>query len=100
MFGWSIQESRQLGFTYVQFLQDGLPVGGLMPMEGPEWAGLPDHLMQYFVVADCAASVARAAQLGGRTCVPPKPVPTVGTFAILEDPGGATFGILQPERSA
>lgn len=97
LFGWEAKESDLMGFTYVEFQADGAPVGGLMPMSGPEWEGLPDHFMQYFSVADAAASSGRAEALGGKVCVPPSPIPGVGIFAILEDPAGAAFGILQPQ---
>lgn len=97
LFGWGVKESDMMGFTYVEFLAAGVPVGGLMPMAGAEWEGVPDHFMQYFTVEDAAASAALATKLGGKVCVPPSPIPGVGHFAILDDPAGATFGILQPE---
>jgi predicted enzyme related to lactoylglutathione lyase len=97
LFGWGAKESDMMGFTYVEFQVDGVSVGGLMPMSGAEWEGVPEHFMQYFTVGDAAASVLRAEELGGKVCVPPAPIPGVGQFAILEDPAGAAFGILQPE---
>jgi hypothetical protein len=33
---------------------------------------------------------------GGKVCMPPFDVPTVGRIAFLSDPQGATFGIIKP----
>ena len=32
--------------------------------------------------------------------MPPSPIPTVGRFAILQDPSGATFSVFQAEAEA
>jgi predicted enzyme related to lactoylglutathione lyase len=37
------------------------------------------------IVADCDANAARAAELGGRICLPPKDIPTVGRIATFID---------------
>lgn len=96
LFDWTARDKDDFGFTYTEFYLGETPVGGLMPMAGPEWEGLPDHFMQYFLVDDCDASAARATELGGKVCIPGCDIPTVGRFAILEDPQGGTFAILQP----
>lgn len=97
LFGWEARTKQDFGFPYTEFHQGEQPVGGMMPMAGPEWEGVPDHFMQYFLVEGCDACAARAAELGGKICVPPSDIPGVGRFAILDDPLGATFGVLQPE---
>ncbi len=96
LFGWTSKDKDDFGFTYTEFYNGEIPVGGLMEMAGPEWEGVPEHFMQYFLVADCDASATRAVDLGGKVCVPGCDIPTVGRFAILDDPQGATFAILQP----
>lgn len=53
----------------------------------------PDWL--YFVrVADVAASVAKAIELGGRVIVPPRPDLLDGRMAVITDPAGAPLGLL------
>jgi predicted enzyme related to lactoylglutathione lyase len=47
-------------------------------------------------VADCDASVEKAAELGGKIVVPPMDVPKAGRFAVLSDPQGAHFSVLHP----
>ena len=98
LFGWTAKDKDDFGFTYTELYLGETPVGGMMPMAGPEWEGVPEHFMQYFLVEDCDASAARAVELGGKVCVPGSDIPTVGRFAILDDPLGATFAILQPEK--
>ena len=45
---------------------------------------------------DVDATVTRAQALGGKVEAPPHDIPDVGRFAILSDPQGAHFAILQP----
>jgi predicted enzyme related to lactoylglutathione lyase len=70
-------------------------IGGIPPrMHAPP--GTPSHWMPYFHVADCKASAAKAAQLGGRTIMPADMMQGVGTIAVLADPQGAVFALYQP----
>jgi predicted enzyme related to lactoylglutathione lyase len=49
----------------------------------------------YFAVADAEAATAKATDLGGTVLVKPFDTP-VGRIAVLKDPQGAMFSILQP----
>ncbi len=51
--------------------------------------------MAYFQVASTDASCARAGELGGKVCVPAFDTP-YGRIAVIEDPQGAMFSIVQP----
>lgn len=90
VFGWSTVESP----GYALFTQDGDQVAGLMDIP----PGVPDEVaaywLVYFGVEDVVATVARATELGGTVAAPPM---TVGgmRFAVLEDPVGAAFAVLQ-----
>ena len=66
-----------------------------MPMRGDQWKGVPPHWMIYITVADCDARAAQAKQLGGGVCVPPTDIANVGRFAVVNDPQGATFSLIQ-----
>jgi predicted enzyme related to lactoylglutathione lyase len=48
----------------------------------------------YFGVADADATVAKATELGGSVLVPPFDTP-VGRMAVIGDPQGAVFSIIQ-----
>lgn len=54
----------------------------------------------YFAVNDCDELAAQAIRLGGKVLVAPQDVPGLGRFAFLQDPQGATFGILQTKYTA
>lgn len=96
VFGWTTQRDPMPdGSEYVTWLLDGNPVAGMMPMVGDTWpAELPNHWMVYFAVEDCDASAERCAQLGGEVPVPPTDIPP-GRFAVLSDPQGGTFSIME-----
>jgi predicted enzyme related to lactoylglutathione lyase len=51
--------------------------------------------MVYIMVDACDAVADKAVQLGGTLCVPPTDIPKVGRFAVLGDPQGAYFSIIQ-----
>ncbi len=73
-------------------------IGGMMRMPDDMKAkGVPPNWMFYVGVHDADATVAKAQSLGGRVVVPVQPIPLVGRFAVLADPQGAHFAILQPE---
>jgi predicted enzyme related to lactoylglutathione lyase len=54
----------------------------------------PSHWAVYFAVDDCAATASRAAELGGRVLFAPTEAGE-DRFAVLEDPLGAVFSVLQ-----
>jgi predicted enzyme related to lactoylglutathione lyase len=51
----------------------------------------------YFAVDDCDASAAKAEQLSGKVMMKPTDIPDVGRFAVITDPQGAWFAIMQPK---
>jgi hypothetical protein len=61
-----------------------------------ELAKLKPVWVSYFRVTDCDDTVVKCLKLGGSISVPAESVPTVGRFAVLVDPAGAHFGIMQP----
>jgi len=69
----------------------------LMPAEVP--AEVPAYWSAYYLVDDAAATAARATELGGTVIVAPTEIDG-DRFAILEDPQGAVFGVLQPADAA
>ncbi len=93
VFGW-IAHTAAGPNPYTEFQLNGRAIAGMMVMEGDMWpAGMPNHWMVYFAVADTDASAAAAAKLGGTVSVPPTDIPP-GRFAVITDPQGATFSII------
>ncbi len=75
------------------------PLGGTMVL--PEEArkmGAPPHWMANVTVADVDATVALVRKLDGRILREPEDIPTVGRFALIADPHGATISAFAPSR--
>ncbi len=95
LFGWSLKESTDPSMPYTEFSNGPQPIGGILDMSGPGFEGIPPHWGIYFMVEDCDASAAKAAELGGKLMVPPTDIPHVGRFALIQDPQGAVFSIIK-----
>ncbi|MCB9157671.1 MAG: VOC family protein [Caldilineaceae bacterium] len=67
---------------------------GILQMDA-QWEGIPPHWMGYFTVDNTDATVERAVAAGGQVRVPAFDMP-YGRMAVLSDPFGATFSIVQP----
>jgi predicted enzyme related to lactoylglutathione lyase len=93
VFGWTWQPMPVDGITYWMFEAGGRVAGGLMTMDDQWPADVPAHWMVYFSVADCDASAAKVADLGGSVSVPPTDIPP-GRFAVVNDPHGAVFSVI------
>jgi hypothetical protein len=92
LFGWGEHTAPMGGSLYTSFLNGEKPVGG---MTTPDGTDTPSHWMIYFSVADCDKSAEHAKGIGATVLVPPTDVPTVGRFAMLQDPQGTTFSIIK-----
>jgi uncharacterized protein len=70
----------------------GVGIGGHISSLGHE----PHRYTTFYVqVEDVQAALDKAAELGGRTLVPPVDIPT-GTFAWFADPEGNMVGLFKP----
>lgn len=95
LFGWTFKDTGAAPMPdYIEIYRDGQAIGGVFPMRGDEWAGVPGHFMPYFAVADADAAFERTKALGGTAVVPPKDIPGVGRFALLRDDQGAHFSVI------
>ncbi len=96
LFGWSLKGSKD----YTEFGAGGQMIGGMAPMDGPQWQGIPPHWGIYFAVDDCDAMAEKAQGLGAKVNLPPTDFPNVGRFAVIEDPQGAVFSIIKLSHPA
>jgi predicted enzyme related to lactoylglutathione lyase len=81
-------------FPYTLWLQDGAPIGGLVPPQG-EQKGWPSGSTPHWVSSFATDDVDQAKKLGGEVLVPPTNISKFGRAAVLKDPEGAVFGIFQ-----
>jgi predicted enzyme related to lactoylglutathione lyase len=89
VFGWTPQISE----GYTEFQLGGKSVAGCMDMPEMVPAEVPSYWMPYFAAADPEAKAKQVAELGGTILVPLMEFPG-GTFAVVQDIHGSTFGLL------
>lgn len=90
--GWAFQDAGMEGFSYTLAMAGAEMVAGVMDPGQP----MPEFWMLYFAVDDIDAACARVSALGGQVYRAPEDIPGTGRFAVLADPQGAAFGLLQP----
>ena len=96
--GWTFKDSGMPDFTYHLATAGGDMVAGLMNMPPDVKAmGMPPFWMIYFAVDDADKAAADVKAVGGKVYKEPADIPGTGRFAVLADPQGAGFGVLQPE---
>ena len=99
LFGWTIEQSQVTGnIPYSEIHIDGKAVGGMMKIDeqwGENWDKIPAHWMTYIAVDNCDETVEKIKVNGGGVCVPPFDAPNVGRMSVVNDPGGATFSVIQ-----
>jgi uncharacterized protein len=69
-------------------------LAGVMQMDA-QWEGIPPHWMPYFAVDNIESSCAVVNEQGGKVVVSPFDTP-YGRIAVINDPAGAAFSIMQP----
>lgn len=85
------------GEPYTVFLLHEDEVAGMLPVPDGVPSGTPPSWSVYFATADCEASVQHAVSLGAGIVVPTTDIPG-GRFAVLSDPQGARFDLLEHDR--
>ena len=95
VFGWETKQSDmgEGNPPYNEFLLDGESIAGGMEMNAMVPAEVPSHWLVYFMVEDVDKGFQKAIDGGGKELLAPMDFPG-GRFAIIQDPQGAAFGIL------
>lgn len=83
--------------TYTMFVNNDIPVGGIMATVG-EMAHVPPHWSVYMACNDVDAGAAKAAEMGATVVVPAFDVPSVGRMSLIQDPQGAHFWLFKSEN--
>lgn len=96
LLGWSFADSGQDNVDYRIFSAGDVRVGGFLQLTPP----MIDHgarpaWVGYIRVDDAAATVASARDAGAKILMEGMEVPGVGPFAMLQDPEGAAFYVLE-----
>lgn len=101
MFGWSLEKSKVSPVDYLEINTGGSPVGGMMEIN-ESWGENPppSHWKAYIAVANCDETAAKITENGGMVHFGPFDAPGVGRMAMVADPSGAHFAIIQFESPA
>ena len=95
--GWTPTPFAPDGSYIVFNKHSGSGAGGMMKLpDQAKQMGAPPHWMMYLGTPDIDATTMRLAQLGGRVLKQPEDILEVGRFAVVQDPYGASFALLQP----
>ena len=94
LFGWNVElygkSPAGTDFYFVEPQDGGLP-GGIMQTAGEM---PPSYVMFYVGVEDLQASLKKVEELGGKTVVPPMPIPNdMGQIAVFMDPEDNVIGL-------
>jgi uncharacterized protein len=94
VFGWSFEEKEFDRGSYTVIELGGEGFGGITDRIP---ADLPAHWLVYFAVEDADATVSEATERGGEAAVGPFDIDEVGRIAVIKDPWGAIFAVIQPQ---
>ncbi len=95
LFGWTRTDTTTAADKpYVVFDLEGRYAAGMMQL------ALPPTWTVYFGVDDCDAAIEAALRLGGSLANPAMDIAGAGRFALLADPQGAHFFVIQITGSA
>jgi predicted enzyme related to lactoylglutathione lyase len=94
LFGWT-KDPRHMDFgEYFIFKNGNAQIGGMMQL-AKEWGPVPPYWLVYFAFDDCDRTVEKAKGAGAKVMMPPRDIENVGRFAILTDPQGAGFAVIE-----
>jgi predicted enzyme related to lactoylglutathione lyase len=97
VFGWEGEThpfAETSSYTEFQLPGGAAPFAGMVQMNEVWPDDIPAHWMVYFAVDDTDACAARVATLGGTVSVGPFDMAQVGRVAVLNDPQGAVFSVI------
>lgn len=99
VFGWDADE-RDMGEmgTYVEWHVGGKRIGGMLDIRGRVPDEVPAHWLVYFGSVDTDEAVRKIEEQGGGVLFGPMDIPA-GRFAVVRDPQGAFFAVMQPSEA-
>ncbi|MEL6148390.1 MAG: VOC family protein [Chloroflexota bacterium] len=92
LFGWRVQKEEDV--DYYVIMNGDRPNGGMFLMP-EQMGGMPPAWSVLLSVADIAATMEKAKELGGTVLMGPIEAGENGTFAVIQDPVGAVFNAIQ-----
>jgi len=93
LFGWSVEDMAMPGTAYTVVKVGGREIGGIMSIP-KEAQGTPPMWGAYVTVDDVDSTAKTAKKLGATLLVPPRDIPNVGRFCVIQDPQGAVISAI------
>jgi uncharacterized protein len=95
VFGYGVKANAMPGGgEYVEWQVNGRSVAGAQDMGSMQPPQVPPHWLVYFGVSNTDEAVKKTQELGGKVMSPAVDIPQ-GRMAVLADPEGAAFAIIQ-----
>jgi len=96
LFGWKLEKSKITSMAYEEIHFGGKATGGMMQID-ENWGDPPppSFWQSYIAVDNADETVKKIEEKGGSVRMPPFDAPGVGRMAIVADPAGAGFAIIQ-----
>lgn len=92
LYGWESNYDESSGYT--SFTNNGRAAGGMLQIT-EDMGGIPSNWMVYFMVDDVDKYAEKATELGGGMMMPAFDAPGTGRIAMLHDPQGIAFYVIQ-----
>ena len=97
VFGWQFDEREFETGRYNSIKVGDDTVGGMIDISGRVPDEVPAHWLVYFATDDADGTVEKATGSGGEVVFGPEDISEVGRIAVMKDPGGALFALIQPD---
>ena len=99
LLGWHFETMKDAGMDYTLVRVEGVPqpIAGMFDKslaDAENTEHIPTHWGSYITVDDVDACTARVQALGGSVIVPPKDIPDIGRFSVIQDPQGAVVSLI------
>jgi predicted enzyme related to lactoylglutathione lyase len=100
VFGWGFRDNDMGDMVYTEWLNGEHSVGGMVDVSGRMPDEIPAHWLVYFAVENTDAALEIVKSSGGGVSFGPIDIPA-GRFAMVTDPQGAGFAVIQtPDEAA
>lgn len=99
LLGWEFTAHEGVDMPYFMFTAAGEMLGGIM-QKPPEMDMLPPAWLPYFSVSSLSTEMERAQALGGKSLFGPVEVPQTGHIALMQDPTGTVFYLIELQNPA
>jgi uncharacterized protein len=96
VFGWRSKVNEMPGFKYTVFFSGEMQVAGLMPAP-PDMGGQSSWLSHVYV-DNLTETLNKAKELEAKIIMPPRTMPNIGSFFLLQDPQGAHIFAFEPTK--